>query len=569
MTALDWAVVLVLNGGIVAYSLFTFRNKGASFDWYLAAKSMPWWVIGLSAFGTAVDSGDYVGIVGGSYKMGLSQLAQWWLGIAVGWAVLSFFVIVPMYRSGVFTNAEWLEFRFGPAARLLAVLINIQSRTNVLGNIFFSMFLVLNIVARIEEATCWLVVVVVAITSVLYIVRGGLRAGVLTDALQSITMIVASFVLWGFVYSGLGGWDGVRERLEVVEEGLSDTLLHVGGYSPEGVPALLVIFGFLVVLTTYAVINQYEAIRFLGARSEWDFKMAALVASIATAICLFFNVSLGPMARAQFPGLELVDQAYPLMIKEYLPAGLVGLVVAGLVAAGYSTFDSIGIGISSLFVRDVYARFIVKNGDDAHYTRVGRISVPFILALGFLYVPFLGEKGMLLFYLRLAGAIAVPLMTVILMGVFTRVHRGTGIIGLLVGLGYGISAILADFNDWPLPVWYQNTWWTYLWNIVLPAASMLLASKLIDLQRGPASDEELRGLVYARHEDPVALRALMGGRLKALKGTWIEQTLLKAEVRPEYPFEVGPEGPQWYLRPGLWMGVYLALASFLLFVVLW
>ena len=323
MTALDWAVVLVLNGGIVAYSLIAFRNKGESFDWYLAAKSMPWWMIGLSAFGTAVDSGDYVGIVGGSYNLGLSQLAQWWLGIAVGWTVLSFFVIVPMYRSGVFTNAEWLEFRFGPAARLLAVLINVQSRTNVLGNIFFSMFLVLNVITGIEETTCWLVVVGVALSSVLYIVRGGLRAGVLTDALQSATMIVASFVLWGFVYSGLGGWDGVAARLEAVEEGLSDTLLHVGGYSPPGVPPFIVIFGFLVVLTTYAVINQYEAIRFLGARSEWDFKMAALVASIATAICLFFNVSLGPMARAQFPGLEMVDQAYPLMIQS-VPTRWVG-----------------------------------------------------------------------------------------------------------------------------------------------------------------------------------------------------------------------------------------------------
>ena len=530
---------------------------------------MPWWVIGLSAFGTAVDSGDYVGIVGGSYKLGLSQLAQWWLGIAVGWTVLSFFVIVPMYRSGVFTNAEWLEFRFGPAARLLAVLINVQSRTNVLGNIFFSMFLVLNVVAGIEKSTCWTVVVGVAVTSALYIVRGGLRAGVLTDALQSVAMIVASFVLWGFVYSGLGGWDGVTARLEAVEEGLSDTLLHVGGYSPEGVPAAMVILGFLIVLTSYAVINQYEAIRFLGARSEWDFKMAALVASLATAICLFFNVSLGPMARAQFPHLEIVDQAYPLMIAEYLPAGLVGLVVAGLVAAGYSTFDSIGIGISSLFVRDVYARFIVKNGSDAHYTKVGRISVPFILALGFLYVPFLGEKGMLLFYLRLAGAIAVPLMTVILMGVFTRVHRETGVVGLAVGLGYGLSAMLADFNDWPLPVWYQNTWWTYLWNLVLPAASMLVASKLIDWRRGPVRDEELRGLIYARHENPAELRRLMGSRLKVLEGTWLQQTLIEAPIQPEYPFDVGKGGPAWYLRPGVWIGLYLAVAAFLLFVVLW
>ena len=569
MTALDWAVVVVLNGGIVAYSLIAFRNKGESFDWYLAAKSMPWWVIGLSAFGTAVDSGDYVGIVGGSYNLGLSQLAQWWLGIAVGWTVLSFFVIVPMYRSGVFTNAEWLEFRFGPSVRLLAVLINVQSRTNVLGNIFFSMYLVLHIVADIEATTCWFVVVGVAISSVLYIVRGGLRAGVLTDALQSTTMIVASFVLWGFAYSGLGGWEGVATRLEAAEEGLADALLKVGGYSPDGVPALVVIFGFLVVLTTYAIINQYEAIRFLGARSEWDFKMAVLVASIATAICLFFNVSLGPMARAQFPGLEIVDRAYPLMIEAYLPAGLVGLVVAGLVAAGYSTFDSIGIGISSLFVRDVYARFIVKNGTDAHYTKVGRISVPIILALGFVYVPFLGEKGMLLFYLRLAGAIAVPLMTVMLMGVFTRVHRQTGIVGLLVGLGYGMSAILADFNDWALPVWYQNTWWTYLWNLVLPALSMLIASKVIDWRRGPVRDEELRGLVYARREDPASLRQHMGQRLAALEGTWLQKTLVEAPIRPEYPFAVGEDGPRWYLRPGLWIGVYLVVASILLFVVLW
>ena len=135
MNALDWSIVLIINGGIVLYGLIVFREQGESFDWYLAAKSMPWWVIGLSAFGTAVDSGDYVAVVGGAYDFGLSQLSQWWLGISLGWILLSFFVVVPMYRSGVFTNAEWLEFRFGPTARLIAVLINIQSRTNVLGNI--------------------------------------------------------------------------------------------------------------------------------------------------------------------------------------------------------------------------------------------------------------------------------------------------------------------------------------------------------------------------------------------------------------------------------------------------
>ena len=568
MTLVDWLLVLVINGGIVLYGIVVFRGKGESFDWYLAAKSMPWWVIGLSAFGTAVDSGDYVSIVGGSYELGLSQLSSWWLGIAVGWIVLSFFVIVPMYRSGVFTNAEWLEFRFGPGARVIAVLINIQSRTNVLGNIFFSLYLVLKIVANIGSGWSWMIVVGVAITSALYIVRGGLKAGVFTDALQSTIMIVAAFVLWGVVWVKGGGWTGLNERLVAIDPELADSLLHVGGYSPDGVPAIVVIFGFIVVLTTYAVINQYEAIRFLGAKSEWDFKMAALVASVATAICLWFNVSLGPLAHADFPNLETVDAAYPLMMAKYLPPGLIGLVVAGLIAAAYSTFDSVAIGISSLFVRDIYARFIVRNAVDAHYTLVGRISVPFIIALGFIYVPFI-QDGMLLFFLRLAGAIAVPLMTIILMGVFTRVHRRTGIFGLLVGLTYGILAIIADANQWGWPVWITHTWWTYLWNILLPATTMLIISRVISIFHGPMKEEEYKGLVYERHTVTAELRELMGHRLKVLEGTWLQKTLIEAPINPEYPFKIPPGGLPWYRRPGLLAIIYLIIVCYLLFILLW
>lgn len=568
MSLLDWFIVLLINGGIVLYGLVAFREKQESFDWYLAAKSMPWWAIGLSAFGTAVDSGDYVAIAGGAYDLGLSQLSQWWLGIAVGWFVLGFFVIIPMYRSGVFTNAEWLEFRFGPSVRVMAVLINIQSRTNVLGNIFFSMFLMLSVLAGIDPQWCWVIVGFIAFTAILYIMRGGLQAGVFTDAMQAVAMIVASLVLWSVVWYSTGGWDGLHARLAAVDPALPGKLLHVGGYSPDGVPPVIVVFGFIVVLTMYVVVNQYEAIRFLGARSEWDFKMATLVAAVATAVCLWFNVSMGPLAHADFPQLQQPDQAYPLMVAKYLPPGLVGLVMAGVIAGGYSTFDSIGIGISSLFVRDIYARFIVRNESDAHYTRAGRITVPIIIALGFAYVPFI-QEGMLLFYLRLAGAIAVPLMTVVLMGVFTRVHRATGIIGLLVGLAYGISAILAERYDWGLPVWYTHTWWAYLWNIVFPATAMLMASQIITGMRGRATDQELQGLVFARAEHVPDLRDRMAHRLHALEGTWLQRTLAEAPVRPEYPVDASVARLTLFRRPGILVCGYLVLVSYLLFGVLW
>jgi SSS family solute:Na+ symporter len=569
MTGIDWVLVIGINLGIVLYGVFGLRGSGASFDWYLASKSLPWWAIGLSAFGTAVDSGDYVAVAGGAYRFGISQLALWWLGLASGWFVLSFFVLRALYRAGMYTNAEWLEFRFGPAVRILAVLINIQSRTNVLGNIYFSLYLVLNIIAGISAAWAWGLVVGVAITAIFYIWTGGLRSDVFTDALQSVAMVAGSFILGGIVWWSVGGWGGLTTKLRAIDPAVPAELLHVGGYSPGGVPPTVVIFGMTVALIAYAVVNQYEAIRFLGARSEWDYKMAAVVASVVTAVTLWFNITMGPLAKADFPNLTVVDHAYVLMMQKYLPVGLLGLVVAGIVAAAYSTFDSIGIGLSSLFVRDIYARFFVTHADDAHYTWVGKLSVPVFIGLGFAYVPFL-SAGMLAFYIRIAGAVVAPLMTVMLMGVFTRVHRATGLWGLAVGLAYGVSAILADLNQWGWPTWYVSPWWAYVWNSVLPAAAMVVLSWTIDAVRGPVTDEELEGLVFTTRDVPeMRVRESIARRLAVLDGTWLQRTLRENPPMPAYPFPIPAGGLAWYRRPERWAWGYLVVACFLLFFVMW
>jgi solute:Na+ symporter, SSS family len=569
MTALDWILVVGINLAIVLYGVFFVKGKGSSFDWFLASQSLPWWAVGLSAFGTAVDIGDYTAVAGGSYRFGLSQLAQWWLGISVGWFLVSFFVIVPAYRSGVFTNAEWLEFRFGPAARVLAVIINTISRANVTGNIYFSMFLVLNIVAGVGDAVAWAVVVGVAALTVLYIVTGGLRSDVITDSIQAVFMILASLILFVVVWNAVGGWSGATEKLAALDPALPGQLLHVGGYSPGGVPAIVVVISFIVTLTMYVTINQYEWIRFLGARSEWDMRMGAVVASVCTAVCVFFNLVMGPFGRIDFPNLTVVDQVYPLLINKYLGPGMVGLVVAGMMAAAFSTFDSIGVGISSLWVRDIYARFVNRTAADAHYTFVGRLLVPFILVLGFVFAPFLGG-GMLAFYLRLAGAIQVPLMTTIIMGALTTVRREAGIWGLVAGLAYGLFAIVADLQAWQLPAILTNTWWTFIWNIFIPAGVMLVVSKVLDAQRGPAPESELDGLVYSRSGYVErATQSVVHRRLAAIGGTWLEKTLDDFKPRPLHPFPAALGTLPLYMRPGVLAIAYLVVFTFLIFVVLW
>ena len=539
------------------------RRTKRSSDWLLAAKSLPWWMVGLSMFATAVDSGDYVAVVGGAYTFGLSNLTTWWLGLPIGWLVAAYFVFLPLYRGGMFTNAEYLEYRFGPAARLLSAFIQIQNRTNVLGNIAFSLYLTFSILSSWGSSTWWLVVAI-SMAAAVYTATGGLKSVAATDALQSIVMLMASVILWWVLWSAVGGWSGLESRFQQIDPQLADKMLHIGRDEP-GVPAPLIIFGWVIVLTAYCIVNHSQSMRLLAARSEWDLKTAALTASVVTVGVMWFNITLGILGRAVMPELAEPDQIYPRLVQEYLTPGLVGLVVAGVLAGGISTYDSIGSSLAAVFTRDIYARFLVKGQSDAHYLKVSRWATPLIIAASFGYIPFL-QEGMVRFYLRITSVTVMPLFTMYLMGTLTPVHRRSGVVGLLFGIGYGLSSLLGDALGWPLPLWWTNTWWAYLWSPLITAGAMLVTSWMW----GWMPREALRGLTF-RFQDPDKPTddSWTPEPLAATRGSWLEQTRQELSSAPKYPFPVPPTGLQWYRQPAIWSGLFLALIAYLALVVLW
>ena len=504
MTALDWLIVVVVNGAIVGYGLVISRGTKTASDWFLAARGLPWWIVGLSMFATAVDSGDYVAVVGGAYTFGISNLTTWWLGLPIGWFIVSYGVFLPLYRSGMYTNAEYLEYRFGPSVHVLSALIQIQNRTNVLGNIAFSLYLMFSILTGWGDSAWWLVVAI-ATAAAVYTASGGLKSVAITDALQSVMMFIASLVLWLTLWNVVGGWSGLAERFQAIDPALVESMMHVGGRSEPGVPPVLVIFGWIAILTAYCVVNHSQAMRMLASRSEWDMKVAAAAASVVTAVVMWFNITLGVIGRAIYPEVEAVDRVFPLLVQDYLAPGLIGVVVGGVLAGGVSTYDSIGSSVAAVFTRDIYARFIVRDGDDAHYLQVSRWATPAIIALSFGYVPFV-QSGMIAFYLRLSAVAVIPLFTVTVMGALTRVHRGSGLPGLVAGILYGASSLLGDRLDWTLPVWWTNTWWTYLWGILLTSGTMVVFS----LVYGWASREDVSGLVFRGGDTPVRRRSAFG-----------------------------------------------------------
>src|SRR6056297_1963642 len=123
MTTLDWLLVLLINGSIIAYGLYRARGTHSSSEWFLASRSLPWWAIGLSMFATNVDNADLVGITGMTFNEGIHVISVYALGSAVGGILAAYFIVPEISRQGFYTNAEYLESRFGPSMRIISALI--------------------------------------------------------------------------------------------------------------------------------------------------------------------------------------------------------------------------------------------------------------------------------------------------------------------------------------------------------------------------------------------------------------------------------------------------------------
>ena len=511
MSYWDWAIIALLNIPIIVYGFYLGLKVRSSTDWFLAGRTLPWWLVGFSMYATAIDSSDLVADSGQAYKLGLSFFVNNWVGVVAGWVIAGFFIVLPMYRRGMYTNAEYLEARFGPGARVLSVLVQLQYRTAVMAFIAYAAYKTLDIVCG-WGTDAWGGGGALAVVASVYTAIGGLRSVAITDTLQFVVMLIAALVFWGLVWNAVGGWEGTREKLEAYDPEVAAEILHIGHdkidredvselsedeieekkrstggeYNKEKKvlehrsSAWLVIFSMIILGIAYSVVNHTQSMRLLGSRSEWDLKMSVFVAGFTLVVMSFFNLSMGIMGRALHPVADKLpdgkhDAIYPFLVTELAPVGLKGIVVAGILAAVLSTFDSIGSALSALFTRDIYARFLVRHGDDSHYLTVGRLATPLVIAASFLYIyprDFLKE-GMVDFFLEICSVFVVPLLTLYLMGRFTRVHRRSGVIGLCIGAAYGLARLFA--GDY-LPVFLTDKYGAYSYSMLITAASMVAVS---------------------------------------------------------------------------------------------
>ena len=310
----DCAIIVLYLIFIIWWGLRNGKSSDAG-SYFLAGRTMPWWIVGLSLFAASISSTTLIGQSGDAYHTGVAVFNYNLTGVVVMVFFATF--LLPLYiRSGIFTIPEFLERRFDKRSRYYF------SGICIVGNIFLDAAGALYAAALIikllfPEADLQLIIIIFAVLAASYTIPGGLSSAINAELIQAVILIVGSVILTGACFAN-GGFDYLASLFESGD--MSVRLIRP--LTDTATPWLGLIVGMPVLGIYFWANNQTLVQRVLSARSVDEGRKGVMFAGALTLATLFIIVFPGVIARHLFPGIEKPDMIYPTMVLRLLPTGL-------------------------------------------------------------------------------------------------------------------------------------------------------------------------------------------------------------------------------------------------------
>jgi SSS family solute:Na+ symporter len=456
IATVDLIIIVVYLVGILLVGILSVRlKKMTSEGYFLAGRGLGWVMVGAALFASNISTVHLVGLAASGYNEGLVWGNFEWLAAIT--LIMLGLVFAPFYfKSRISTLPEFLEKRYGSTARTIMAFIAIIGALFVhigmslyAGAVVFQAFFGINVLTSI---------LVISVITAVYTVLGGLKAVVVTESVQTIILILGAIVLTGFAIAALPdhGVSSLAElkaqlkpgQLNMLHSKESLELLGEGGFE-SGLTWYACLLGYPVLGLWYWCSDQTIVQRVLGAKSRHAAQMGPIFAGFLKILPVFILVFPGVIAYVLFKDIIGTDanQALPVMIDQLLPTGLKGIMAATLLAALMSTIAAALNSSATLVAVDIVKR--LKPGTtDKQQIKYGRIAAIVVMLLAMLWST-QGDKFSSIFegINKIAAAIAPPVATVFLFGVFSK--RGTSraaIVTLVSGLLLGIIAFCLDFE---------------------------------------------------------------------------------------------------------------------------
>jgi SSS family solute:Na+ symporter len=491
ITALDWLTIAIYFGILLGVATWVVRRaKDSATDYFLAGRNLGWWVIGASIFASNIGSEHIVGLAGSGATSGVAmahyELHAWCL-LVLGW------VFVPFYmRSMVFTMPEFLERRFNEKSRyvlsIVSIITFIISKIAVGifagGVVFGTLFPQMSIdIGGVTIDSFWIGSVLVILLTGLYTTLGGMRAVAYNDAVQVTVLILGSFLLTAYGLVRLGGWNELRHICgsdmfnlwkpliphgvqgtwaPVLQTNAAGQVVKQAWYFNDNFPWLGMLFCAPIIGLWYWCTDQYIVQRALGAPNETVARRGSIFAAFLKLFPVYLFIIPGLICYAlaksgKVPELTsmigangqsipaMSNAAFPMMVQYLLPAGLRGIVVAGLLSALMGSLAGVFNACSTLFTVDLYQKW-KPQASQHQLVRMGRTATIVMVLIALAWIPVIkNAKGLYTYLQSVQGYLAPPIFVVFFLGVFIKRMNGAGALwAMIVGFALGIFRMIVD-----------------------------------------------------------------------------------------------------------------------------
>ena len=448
LAPLDLAIIGIYFALVFGIGFYFARRERTSEDYFLASRNIGWFAIGASLFVSNISTEHFIGLAGSGASSGLAVGHFEWLAslilLLLGW------VFVPFYlRSNVFTMPEFLERRFNRScATYLASISVIAYIFTKISVHLYAAAIVLKGVLGWNTMTAAIILIV---ATGIYTIAGGLSAVIYTDLVQTLILLAGAVALTWIGLEKVGGFAGLRTALPA-------SYFHMMRPASDGeFPWTGIFFGAPILGIWYWCTDQVIVQRVLSARDEGHAKAGTIFAGFLKLLPVFVLVIPGLIAFALYPQLfPVVDGkvtngnfAYPALIVNLLPTGLVGLMIAALLAALMGAMSSVFNSTSTMVTLDFYKK-LRPNATEAQLVSFGRIATGVMVVLGVLWVPFIDKlSSQLWIYLQSVQAyISPPIAVCFIFGILWPRLNGQGAISsLLVGFVLGAVRFIFEVLD--------------------------------------------------------------------------------------------------------------------------
>ncbi len=506
LSGLDISLLVIYFIFVIGIGFALRRLIQTSTDFFLSGRSLPAWITGIAFISANLGAIEILGMSASGAQYGISIVHYYWIGAVPAMVFLGIVMMPFYYGSRVRSVPEYLLRRYDRKTHLVNALIFVLSSVLIAGVNLYALSAVLEALLGIPLA---IAIVVSALFVLSYILLGGLSSAIYNEVMQFFVICAGLVPLVIVALKETGGIGGLFDKLSTSGSDFTSAWsgTGLGGHNPIGDWIGLVLGLSFCLSFGYWTTNFAEVQRAMSAKDDNTARLTPIIGAYPKAIIPLGIVIPGMAAVLLIPGIGEggglpYNDAIPALMNKYLPTGVLGVAITGLLAAFMAGMAANVSSFNAVWTYDIWQNYIRRGRPDSYYLRIGRITTIVGVFVGILTAFIAAGYSNIANYLQtLFSFFNVPIFLAFIVGmVWRKAGRGSGFWGMITGT-------LVAFGTWLLyklgVLSFRSDLAETQWGAIAGFASGFAAMAIATRFSAPKPLAELKGLVFGLQEKDV------------------------------------------------------------------